>query len=239
MGKKILDEYKKIYLDDYNQNFQGVFFNPEGGGDDRLNTALSNIYRDLITLDDHLVNTGYAIDNLMTDTIERLDEVRRKIILEKERYQDIQMLCNKYTDFDNIQTLETLKFNGSYSEDNGVIYAPVKKDAKVVLKVLDVNGNGYEGNKYVYNNFEYQKDIYDTSIRDNITDKKISTYYEYSRITVPNNCEEQVTYFNKDNTKAKCTISFEAEELVDMININTEDMGITITDLHYSNDGIK
>ena len=43
MGKKILDEYKKIYLDDYNQNFQGVFFNPEGGGDDRLNTALSNI----------------------------------------------------------------------------------------------------------------------------------------------------------------------------------------------------
>ena len=80
MGKKILDEYKKIYLDDYNQNFQGVFFNPEGGGDDRLNTALSNIYRDLIILDDHLVNTGYAIDNLMTDTIERLDEVRRKII---------------------------------------------------------------------------------------------------------------------------------------------------------------
>jgi hypothetical protein len=239
MGKKILDEYKKIYLDDYNQNFQGVFFNPEGGGDDRLNTALSNIYRDLIILDDHLVNTGYAIDNLMTDTIERLDEVRRKIILEKERYQDIQMLCNKYTDFDNIQTLETLKFNGSYSEDNGVIYAPVKKEAKVALKILDVNGNGYEGNKYVYNNFEYQKDIYDTSIRNNITDKKISTYYEYSRITVPNNCEEHVTYFNKDNTKAKCTISFEAEEPVDMININTEDMGITITDIQYSNDGIK
>jgi hypothetical protein len=114
-----------------------------------------------------------------------------------------------------------------------------KRAQKIALKVLDIYGNGYEGNKYVYNNYEYQQDTYDTSLRNNITDNKISTYYEYSRITIQDLLDETNTYFNKDSEYAQCTISFQAEDLVNYININTEDLGIEIVGVQYSFDGIK
>lgn len=239
MDKQILDEYQKILLGEYKQIFEGVFFHPEAGGDDRINVALSNIGKDLIELDDSLINTGVAINDLMNNTIARLELVRKNIMLEKERYQDIQMLCNKYTDFDNVKTLENLSFKGSFSYEDGIIYGPVKRNTKVNLTVLEIDGNGYEGNEYVYNNFEYQKNTYDTSIRKNIVDNKINTYYEYSRITVQNSVEETNSYFNKDNAKARCTISFEAKENVNYLNISTEDMGVYISNIQYSMDGIK
>ena len=149
------------------------------------------------------------------------------------------MLCNKYTDFDNVKTIDNINFSGDYTIEKDTYYASLKKSKEIELRVLDVYGNGYEGNEYVYNNFEYQKNTYDTSIRKNITDNKINTYYEYSRITVQNSVEETNSYFNKDNTKARCTISFEAKENVNYLNISTEDMGVYISNIQYSMDGIK
>lgn len=239
MDKQILDEYQKILLGEYKQNYEGLFFHPESGGDDKLNYALYDIYKDLITVDDHLINTGNAINDLMNNTIARLEEVKKDIMLEKERYQDIQMLCNKYTDFDNVKTLNDITFEGSYTYENEAIYGPIKRNSKVDINILHINGNGYEGNKYVYNNFEYQEDTYDTSVRRNIFDNKINTYYEYSRITIQNDLEETNTYFNKDNTKARCTMSFAAKEAVNYIEISTEDSGISISNIQYSLDGIK
>ena len=239
MDKQILDEYQKILLGEYKQNYEGLFFHPESGGDDKLNYALYDIYKDLITVDDHLINTGNAINDLMNNTIARLEEVKKDIMLEKERYQDIQMLCNKYTDFDNVKTLNDITFEGSYTYENEAIYGPIKRNSKVDINILHIDGNGYEGNKYVYNNFEYQEDTYDTSVRRNIFDNKINTYYEYSRITIQNDLEETNTYFNKDNTKARCTMSFAAKEAVNYIEISTEDSGISILNIQYSLDGIK
>ena len=239
MDKQILDEYQKILLGEYKQNYEGLFFHPESGGDDKLNYALYDIYKDLITVDDHLINTGNAINDLMNNTIARLEEVKKDIMLEKERYQDIQMLCNKYTDFDNVKTLNDITFEGSYTYENEAIYGPIKRNSKVDINILHIDGNGYEGNKYVYNNFEYQEDTYDTSVRRNIFDNKINTYYEYSRITIQNDLEETNTYFNKDNTKARCTMSFAAKEAVNYIEISTEDSGISISNIQYSLDGIK
>jgi hypothetical protein len=239
MDKQILDEHSKIFLEDYTQNFGGVFFHPEDGKDSQLNESLYNIYLDIAKIDDVLVSTGRAVNDLLSNTILRLDEIKKCIISEKERYQDIQMLCNQYTDFDNVNTLSIDSFTGSYSKDGNSIYAPIKKTTEVKLKIIDVNGNGYEGNRYVYNNFEYQKDTYDTSNRDFITDNKINTYYEYSRITINNDVTETNTYFNKDNAKARCTITFEASDLVNYINIDTEDLGISITNIEYSIDNIK
>ncbi len=239
MDKQILDEYRKIHLTDYKQTFDGLFFHPEAGGDLNLNDSLINIYNDINDIDDILINTGNSINNLFQETITRLNNVKQCILTEKERYQDIQMLCNKYTDFDNVKSMNDLVFNGNYEKQNDVLMAQAYKATKMKLRVLDVQGNGYEGNKYVYNNYEYQKDVYDTSSRNNITDKKISTYYEYSRITVQNT-EDDVTntYFNKDNDKAKCTISFEASDAINFIDIATEDTGVYITNIQYSLDGI-
>ena len=239
MDKQILNEYNDLFLNNYDQNFQGLFFHPEDGRDLKLNESLDNIKTDITNINNLLINTGISVDNLLVSTVNRLDEVKKSIITEKERLQDIQMLCNKYMDFDNINTVDSLVFEGSYTEDNNNYMASEQRTQKIKLKILDIYGNGYEGNKYVYNNYEYQQDTYDTSFRENIIDNKISTYYEYSRITIQDLLDENNTYFNKDSEYAQCTISFEAEDFVNYINVNTEDLGIEVIGIQYSFDGIK
>ena len=239
MDKQILDEHSQIFLEDYKQTYEGLFFHPEAGDNPKLNESFDNIVYDLNHIDMILTNTGIAVDNLLTNTALRLDNIKQCIIKEKERYQDIQMLCNKYTDFDNIKTVDNITFKGDYDEDNKTYYASVKRNNKTKIAILDVYGNGYEGNEYVYNNYEYQKNVYDTSIRTNMTDNKISTYYEYSRITMQDINEESNTYFNKDNDKARCTITFQTKDPANFINISTEDLGINIVAIQYSMDGIK
>ena len=239
MDKQLLDEYSGLFLDEYKQTYEGLFLHPEEGRDCKVNESFENIKHDLATLDDMLISTGTAVNDLLTHTVDRLAEIKKNIITEKERYQDVQMLCNKYTDFDNIKTLDNIVFQGSHTYEKDTISAPVKKITKVDLTILDINGNGYEGNDYVYNDYEYQKNTYDTSLRENILDNKINTYYEYSRLTIPNDVTGTNSYFNKDNTKARCTISFAASDVINYINIDTEDLGLNITSIRHSMDGIK
>ena len=239
MDKQILDEHSGLFLNEYKQTYEGFFLHPEAGEEPGVNNALNAIRDDINSLDDILVTTGQAIDDLLTNTTLRLDNVKQCIISEKERYQDMQMLCNKYTDFDNVQEIDDIKFSGDYTYSNGTYSAAIKKYKKNNITIMDVNGNGYEGNEYVYGNFEYQKNIYDTSLRENMLDNKISTYYEYSRITVPGSSEETISYFNKDSEKARCTITFHSDAFTNIIDLSTEDLGINIVNAQYSVDGIK
>jgi hypothetical protein len=239
MDKQILDEYTKLFLEKHEQKYTGLFLHPEAGRDSKLNENLNNIKDDLNNIDNILIESGRSVDALLENTINRLGEIKKCIITEKERYQDIQMLCNKYTDFDNIKGLDNINFKGNGQIENGVYSAAVSSLGRVQLGIIDINGNGYEGNRFVYNDYEYQEDTYDTSNRKNITDGSISTYYEYSRITVQNIQEDNITYFNKDSEKARCTISFQTKSAVNFIELNTEDLGINILGIQYSYDGVK
>ena len=239
MDKQLLDEYSGLFLDEYKQTYEGLFLHPEEGRDCKVNESFENIKHDLATLDDMLISTGTAVNDLLTHTVERLAEIKKNIITEKERYQDVQMLCNKYTDFENIKTMDQIKFKGNGVLNAGVFQAAAKSTKKGKLTIVDIYGNGYEGNKYVYNNKEYQQDVYDTSMRENMTDNKISTYYEYSRLTVQNVQEENISFFNKDNEYARCTMTFKADDYINFVDISTESSDIIITNISYSTDGVK
>ena len=239
MDKSLLNEYNDIHLANYSQQFKGMYFHPEGGGDFFINDGMSQIQKDLNNLDDILINTGNSINNLLSNTILRLDEVRKAIVSEKERHQDIMMLCNKYTDFDNVKALTDLTFTGLYDISDNVYSAKATKKFDINLAVADIFGNGYEGNKYVYNNFAYQQDTYDTSNRKNLIDSQVSTYYEYSRITIQDVEEITNSDFNRDSEYARCTISIVAEKAINLLDISTEDMDIVITEIQYSNDGVS
>lgn len=242
MDKQVLNEYKELQLQNYIQNYTGMYFHPEGGGDFFINEGLTKIKTDLHALDTLLVDTGTAINDLLINTSLRLEEVKKSIISEKERYQDMMMLCNRYTDFESVKALDVTKFSGSYNQTkDGVIYAPCTQMNKVNVRCVDVQGNGYEGNAYVYDKStsKYHKDICNTADRGQMTDDSSSTYYEYSRLVV-DEVEENAPrmIFNKDNEHALCTIYFYTEDIVNYIDISSEDSDISITAIQYSADGI-
>lgn len=184
MDKQILDEYKNLKNQNLEQNYLGMFFHPEGGGDFFVNEGLEQIRNDLLEIDACLVKTGKEIENLLSKTSNRLKVAKDDILTEKERFQDMMMLCNKYTDFDSVKSYDLTEFDGSYMYSDGVISAPIQRSNEVTLVAFDVQGNGYEGNGHVYIDGKYQAETFDTSKREHMFDKSVSTYYEYSRLIV-------------------------------------------------------
>ena len=90
-------------------------------------------------IDNILIESGRSVDALLENTINRLSEIKKCIITEKERYQDIQMLCNKYTDFDNVKIVQI----DSMSEMFEQILRVKKNDVKeVVAALFTFNKNG-------------------------------------------------------------------------------------------------
>ena len=240
MDKQVLDSYKELQLQSYIRNYTGMYFHPEGGGDFFVNEGLNKIKADLTALDNILIDTGNAINELLTNTTMRLEEVKKSIISEKERYQDMMMLCNMYSDFESVKALESTKFSGSYNvSEDGAIFAPCTQYTKVDIVVADVQGNGYEGNAYVYNEDKYQNKVCNTADRQQMLDNSMNTYYEYSRLVIDES-EEDVprTIFNRDNEHATCTLHVKAKDLVNYIEIATEDTDIIITSIQYSVDDI-
>lgn len=240
MDKQILDEYKNLKNQNLEQNYLGMFFHPEGGGDFFVNEGLEQIRNDLLEIDACLVKTGKEIENLLSKTSNRLKVAKDDILTEKERFQDMMMLCNKYTDFDSVKSYDLTEFDGSYMYSDGVISAPIQRSNEVTLVAFDVQGNGYEGNGHVYIDGKYQAETFDTSKREHMFDKSVSTYYEYSRLIVDeSNRDVSKLIFNRDNEYALCTLFLQAEELVNYIEIHTEERGLKIIDIRYSVDNVN
>lgn len=242
MDKQILDNYIETLQKRFEQNYTGFEMHPEEGRECKINNKLEEIRDDLMQIDIALVNAGDQVYKLMTNTILRLNNIHANIMIEKERYQDMQMLCNKYNDYDNVRILNKEDFKGdnfTYREDSNLLMPKHSSATKVPITILDISGNGYEGNKYVYKDYIYTSSVLDTSKRKNIIDGKETSYYEYSRITVNNDEDISNPDFNKDNKEAQCTMTFQAEEGINEININTDDTTLEIVNVAYSVDGIE
>lgn len=238
MDKQTLDNHMSYVKNKYDKNYTGFSMHPEEGMETKLNDELINIQNDLIQIDNALIAAGTQVYNLMTKTLLRLDNIHTNIMTEKERFQDMQMLCNKYNDYDQVKLLKESDFQGKFNYEDGIFSPPVSNEKSVKLHVIDVFGNGYEGNKYVYKDYAYTNKTLDTSIRTNITDSKVTSYYEYSRVTVSNAEENIISDFNKDNKEAVCTITFHAEEPVNEINIRSDNSDILIINVAYTLDGL-
>jgi hypothetical protein len=229
---------KDNIIKDYNMQYNKVYLHPEEGEDFRLNQSLTEIQQDISKLDEQYKNTAEYIDYLLKNTVNRLDMVKKNISEEKERLQDITMLCNKFTDFDDVIVLKEEDFSGKYSHNEGLFCAAITSNALVTSQIKSVFGNGYEGNKYVYKNNKYITESLDTSIRSAINDNSISSYWEYSRITAANTEPFLINDFNTDSEEAKCTLTIQGKEAINEIEVTSENEKTVIVGAQYSKNGV-
>lgn len=147
MDKQVLDKYMETLQSKYNAYYTGYSMHPEEGKNIKINEQLLNIKKDLEQIDNGLIQAGDHVDVLMTNTILRLNNIQKQIMTERERFQDMQMLCNRYTDYDNVMVLTDKDFEGNFSYINETFVPKINSSKKTSLNVLQVYGNGYEGNK--------------------------------------------------------------------------------------------
>lgn len=162
-------------LDNYTISEKTVL-HPEEYGNKKINTATRENLEDIKKIDFNIKNLGSKVEDLMNRTTKRLDVVKDIITSEKERLQDITMLCNSKTDYDNAIPLTDYHFKGDYSFNDGVFTGKETQSTTNKAQVIEVTGNGYEGNKYVINNKDYLEHTLNTTVKKNIVDNNISTY---------------------------------------------------------------
>lgn len=232
MDRQILD---KSYL----LGFEGLYLHPEENGNTKINKSLTVINNDLKYIHKNEKIVANKINTLLSNTVERFKNIKNIINSEKERLQDISMLCNKYTDYDNVILLKKDDFNGNFncSEDN-IYTSEIIGSNKTEIKILDVIGNGYEGNKYVIKDNKFIEQSLETYKQRHLIDNSINTYWEYSRISTGSEEEVFLSDFNKDNEDAKCTISIMTKDNTNELDLISENDNIKIIHIQYSTNGV-
>jgi hypothetical protein len=209
-----------------------------------VNMTIEQVAIDIDTLSKEM-NSATIRLKAMFDSV-RLDLSNNKARLErlKQRKDDADLLSFRYNDFSTVLDLGAENFTGSFTTDGGIISAPIENETPVKIAIKDVQGNGYEGNAHVLQDGAYLMSTVDTSRRSNMTDKSLSTLYEYSRITAEASEKIRSTDVNTDTSEALCYITLEAEEEIEALTINSDfrykmnsiflsDNGMDFTELAY------
>ena len=239
MDKTILEDKKAVLSTSYVPQYEQLHVHPEDGEHFELNNAFENIYNDMKFLDTFLIDKASDLDNLMSSITERLDNIDLDIKSEQERLQDIKMLCNKFTDFDNVIPITAnTTLTGLYSVSNDTFSCQISSQQKNKLTIYEITGNGIEGNKYVYKDYAYVQDEVDTSNRSYLIDESINSCYEYERITASSTEQYLLNDFNTDSEEAKCTISLYSEKEMNMITVESDDTTVNVIGVQCSNNGI-
>ena len=203
------------------------------------NEMVMEAYVDLSALITGIRDCAQDYKDLMISTKNRLEAIKLSLLEEKEKQDDINILCNKFTDFNNVITFSTEDISGNYTFDQGIISAAVESNPMIDYTITSIDGNGYEGNDYVYKNNEFLNKVINTSNRDFIKDNSELTVYEYSRITANNSETDFNSDINLASIEAKCTITIASKSAFNKLCIKLSSKDTILYDLLTSIDGIK
>lgn len=233
------------YVDSINKTLDNhiisdrIILHPEEYGNSKINIATRESIEDIKKIDSNFKTLVSKVEDVMNRTTKRLDIVKEIITSEKERLQDITMLCNSKTDYDNAIPLTDYHFKGDYSFNDGVFTGKETQSIINKAQVIEVTGNGYQGNKYVRNNNDYLENTLDTTIKKNMVDNNISTYWEYSRITASNTEPYLISDFNTDSAETTCTLTIKFNEKTNQLAIKSSLDNIKILSIRYSSDDLS
>ena len=202
-----------------------------------LNKHVNDIYIDLTNLDDSIIDLSDKYKQLIDSSKLKIADIKQNLILEKERQEDINILCNKYSQFTKVISLtEDLIKENELGYKDSIITAKEDSSDSVSYDINDITGNGYEGNKYVWRNDAFLSDTLDSSLRESINDNNLGTYYEYSRLTIDSK-KNLNSDFNEDSIEAYCSIILHSEDMFNEIKISSDRNDIILDSVYTSDTG--
>lgn len=224
---------------DLKQKFNPIFIHQEEEPNvEDLNKNSDHIIKDINNIDTNLINASVKLKGLLDNTKLKLVNIKNYLIAEKERQEDMNILCNRYSDFTSTLALNKSDFTGDLTIENNIVSAKLKSYEKVNCEVISVNGNGFEGNAYVYANNDFISNTIDSSKHNALIDNNLATYYEYSRITTNETIEGAPVAFNKDSTEAECSIELKSDKYINKLLINSDRDDIVLSKVFTSQDGL-
>lgn len=225
-------------MDRQDLSFKEIYVHPEEEPNVKeLNENLLALKKDLSYIDNGLIKTANNFNELISSARVKLLSIKELLIAEKERQQDINILCNKYSDFSSIVNLKAEDFEGSLTFKNDILQSRITSYKTIDYNIDSIDGNGFTGNKYVYLNDNFLEKVINTSSFDNIKDNNLATCFEYSRITTSTK-EDVPSLFNKDSIEAECVITLSSKDMFNNIEFFSERDDIVLKEVYTSLDGL-
>ena len=226
-------------MDRQDIKFKQNYIHPEEEPDiEKMNEVITSAKLDINYLDESIIDTATNFNNLLISTRLKLLNIKEMLNAERERQQDINILCNKFSEFSSVMNLYEKDFTGNLTFKGNVLQSHVLSNIAVKFSVESIDGNGYAGNKHVYLNNSFLEKAINTSKTKNINDNNLATSYEYSRITV-NNEEESPSEFNKDSLEAECSVLLSAKDPFNNIQISSDRDDLMLKEVYTSEDGLS
>ena len=197
-----------------------------------------------ILLDMHAVNYGIIeIKNTIQETITSLDTHIETILAsvqkQKTQAEDINTLCGKKSEYNSIIPVFTTDFEESGAEilDDKTLGAAIQNAEQISYDILDISGNGYSGNAFVYNDHKFENETDDRSNLNYIIDDNDTTVYEYSRLCTKDKTEAVSGIVNYDDKEVECVITLAAQSSVCKASVHSLDPGLVVKKIETSQDG--
>lgn len=204
-----------------------------------IENQFTDIIVDMQSLNYEVLEATKNYTSLMTNIVTRLNSVDTALEAERNRIQDMNIICGNYNEFTTVKQIRTSDVYGTVGLLGDYIFTAHTDNASVgKFGVTFVDGNGFAGNKFVYNNKEYAINNMNTSNEQNIYDGNPLTIYEYSRLTaIGNKTETTPAEINFDKEEARCAINIRCEDTISMLHLDM-DSHVILEDVLYSDDGI-
>ena len=219
--------------------YEGLTVHPEIEPDlNIIHNALQRIAVDITALDLQYVSAAELYNDLMTEILTDLANVDEIIGMEEERIQDLNIIVGNEPSFSSIKTFSAKDLSGTCSIENDYTFMCHSTDrTSVVVSIEDVTGNGYEGNKYVYSNGDFEQKSVDTSVRSKMVDAYSTSFWEYSRLNLNDITQYYPVDANFDNLEAQCTILISSDTTFNSLRLQSDITNVIVEQLMISEDG--
>ena len=249
INKGNINKAERILLSsDTDPIYNGYVVNPDDEPNvNDITDMICDITLDMAALSDQMELSMRNFLNLMYTAQNKLDSISEKIESEKDRIKDMNIICGNYDEFTSIKTIKAKDLTGVFGNDNDTIFCKKKEEIKAEISVLQIMGNGYEGNAYVLSDeyslddygekiYQYKNDTDDTSIREYMIDSSSQSFYEYSRLNSTEETGVLPKDVNFDNKPVQCGIIYFFDKEVNYIKILSNQKNIAIKDILTSAD---
>lgn len=198
-----------------------------------------------ISLDLNSINNGFIeiknrVDNLMSYVDTSLETIKESIKKEDERISDINTICGQSDEFNMVVPIYASDFDGDFENINNKYFgAALTSQTDPDYEIIDVSGNGIAGNKFVYNDDEFENEENDYSDTSYITDDNDITKFEYSRYITNDKTEVIDNVINYDQKPVELVLTlFSSQSKVNKISWLTETKDLSVIKLETSDDGL-
>lgn len=236
-----LEKAKAIIIqDEYSPIFKPIELHPETEvTSNEINDLFADVGVDLDIVSSDISLAAEDFGKLLDTTRTKLSNIKKVLRTEKERLEDINILCNTYTEFTDVILLSDSNVETDMDYEDKVFSLKSENSRTITYEVTGISGNGYEGNNYVFNNNKFASNISNTAKRDYISDDSRITYYEYSRITASNTEKQVFPLVNFDSITARCSVLMKGSEPFNTLEFYSEMNDVILESISTSYDGIN